>query len=1304
MGRLGPYELERELARGGQGVVYVARRPGLDREVAVKVLLAGQASPEEVQRFLVEARTASRLQHRNVVRIHDVGQEGGNPYLVMELVRGGSLRERLERQGPLAPRDAALLCARLARALAYAHEQAVLHRDLKPHNVLLDAEGEPVLTDFGLAKDVGADGVTRTGQVMGTPAYMPPEQAGGERERVDRRADVYSLGATLYHALTGQPPFAGPTALNVMHAVLTEEPRRPRALRRELDRDLETVVLRCLEKDPDARYPTMSALADDLERWLRDEPILARAPGLGERLARWVRRNRALSVTVGLATGLLLVGGLAAAGWALSARRAERARLAAEAGEQARARWEEARAQRGGGAGTGGAQTGGAGTGGAQTGGAQTGGAGTGGAQTGGAQPGGAQTGGGARPGEAALTGAWAALLAAERWRALAPDDAAARALAHEVALALARAAASSEQWSLAEQACKQAAASGHDPAAAAAALDEVRRARDAGRQRRLDEVRALLSSARSGALRHEPDGLEGAALTITRYTESGVTALLVEALDEVTGLLNKATRISASSAAMRGGAEGEVFERAMRRRAARGLGPELTDALDRQVLASLSAQGGGSLLQERLRRSQRLLVGQGELDLARVCVRALGGRPAAAEPLARHLWALADEERAVEAAQALLRTGDPRAAPAVQARQREGFGDDGPYERFLVARRLWGHDELLRGRELNARSDYAAALEALREAPATDPRTWEQRALALSSLGRHADALAAAERGLALEPRPAMSCSLHMCRGIALAGLGRAAEAKEALAAAERSDPQATAPRAFLGKLELARGAVKEAAEIAQDLMNSDPLAPEAYALLAAARLAAGDPRGAVQASEWALRLDPRHEDALRLEGQALLGEGLLSDALSVADHGLGLCTGRASIPFLLLRAEALTRLQELERARVAYDRALELDPQNALALAGRGKLRYAGLLDPAGLEDLRAAARLKPDAELLELWAQAHQLREEWDQVAELLARAAARAPGDARLRARLAALPELRAESAELQDEAALARRLARIEALLASDPAAASKLLQRTFQVRGRSAALLMAAGRIAESKSDVDAAATSYGRASHLDPHLAQAWLQRARIAYLREQLPAAEALAERALAEDEHLADAWLLRGNVRQRLGDEEGALAAWARALQEAPGHILAHAARGRLLALRGRRDEARAHLRAWAAQDAYGCVWLAGLYGEQGEQCARFAQRADWDGALARFALGRLSAAQLVAAAGAKPGAERDTCSCEALGYAGMFAERDGDLVQARARYRACVALDIRSYMEHEWAAARLAALARESPERE
>jgi tetratricopeptide (TPR) repeat protein len=331
--RIGGYRLVRELARGGMGVVYHAHSLSLDRPVALKVMRDALApDPEDVERFLLEARAAARLRHPGIVGVHEVGQDEGRWFIAMDLVEGESLKARVLRDGPLPAREAAKVALGLARALAYAHERSILHRDVKPANVLLGEDGAPLLTDFGLAKDVGAGreerGLTATGMAVGTPAYMPPEQAEGDASRVDRRADVYGAGATLFEMLVGRAPFGGKTALSVLEAVINQAPPRPSAARPDLDRDLETICLTCLEKDPARRYGSADALADDLEAYLAHRPIRARPVGPLGRAARWARRHPVAAGTLCVVALLALTSGVGAWAWQAGLARARAEDLA----------------------------------------------------------------------------------------------------------------------------------------------------------------------------------------------------------------------------------------------------------------------------------------------------------------------------------------------------------------------------------------------------------------------------------------------------------------------------------------------------------------------------------------------------------------------------------------------------------------------------------------------------------------------------------------------------------------------------------------------------------------------------------------------------------------------------------------------------------------------------------------------------------------------------------------------------------------------------------------------------------------
>jgi tRNA A-37 threonylcarbamoyl transferase component Bud32 len=296
--RFGDYELLAQLGRGGMGVVYKARQVSLNRLVAVKMILAGQLADEsEVRRFRAEAEAAARLDHPGIVPIHEIGKHGGQYYYCMGFVEGQSLADRIS-AGRIPPREAAELTRAVTDAIAYAHAHGIIHRDLKPANVLLDRAGRPRVTDFGLARRVdGTRSMTATGQILGTPSFMAPEQAAGLVDEVRETADVYALGGILYAALTGQAPFKGDTDLDTLVQVLEREPMAPRQLAPGVPRDLETICLKCLQKDAGKRYPSAQALAEDLDRYLRGEPILAKPLSPLGRLARWARARPALAVT-----------------------------------------------------------------------------------------------------------------------------------------------------------------------------------------------------------------------------------------------------------------------------------------------------------------------------------------------------------------------------------------------------------------------------------------------------------------------------------------------------------------------------------------------------------------------------------------------------------------------------------------------------------------------------------------------------------------------------------------------------------------------------------------------------------------------------------------------------------------------------------------------------------------------------------------------------------------------------------------------------------------------------------------------
>lgn len=306
LGTFGDFELLREIGRGGMGVVYLARQKSLGRVVALKMILGGQWSSDAmISRFHGEARMAAGLRHPHIIRVHEAGELHGQHFLVMEYVDGRSL-DRLVETGPLSPERAARYVATVAEAVAYLHQSGIVHRDLKPSNVLIDTADRLYVTDFGLAKLMDNDSqLTRTGELVGTASYMSPEQAAGRTAEVGPLSDVYSLGAILYHLLTGRPPHVGESTFDVLVQVMEREPELPRKLNGDVPRSLEQVCLKCLEKTPENRYPSAAAVAEDLERFLQDEPVEAKTAGWFGRMRRWARREPALATRLSALAGFV---------------------------------------------------------------------------------------------------------------------------------------------------------------------------------------------------------------------------------------------------------------------------------------------------------------------------------------------------------------------------------------------------------------------------------------------------------------------------------------------------------------------------------------------------------------------------------------------------------------------------------------------------------------------------------------------------------------------------------------------------------------------------------------------------------------------------------------------------------------------------------------------------------------------------------------------------------------------------------------------------------------------------------------
>ncbi len=1117
---IGRYAVGEELGRGGMGVVYRAFDPGLDRAVAIKVLGTGEGAlgEQQLRRFEREARTAARLRHPGIVAVHEVGWDpgptagSGRPFLVMDLIEGESLEEVLRRDA-VPPRRVAAIVRDVARALQHAHEHDVIHRDVKPENILVEPGGRVLITDFGLARDAGEARVTLTGQMVGTPAYMAPEQASSGRGRICPETDVYALGGVLYRGLAGRPPFIERELLALIRKVLVVDPAPLRAHRPHVHPDLETIAAKCLEKDPLRRYGSASELADELQRFVDGELIHARPISRVGRMRRWAGRNRLLAAAT-TAVGVLLVAfaglGVRMAAELRRAAEAERESLADEAGARARdafARFQNARAD---------------------------------------AVAVGISSEEARMRRDRLLARGLEAVQAAATHRALAPDDDAARRSAMEALLAYGEMALETEQWAVAASAVEQAQAVSPDDPRAGRFLDRLGAARREASVERREAVEAVIARVRDGEASGER-ALEHALFELVRYPERQTVQLLVAALDDVTERLWDVALEAYGEAAIateeeeRTGAKAiaEIEEILERHRAAAEAGEDPDDedvdaierverrivdrAVRRRRFAGNIDLAFGATGAELIGSLQERSASSGELDLARVTCRALGRigiAEGAVEALARYLAVERDERRAAVAGEALCLLGGSDAGRVVIATQRRLGYNSTFSNRILGAIRMTGLEtvlplETVEGRFTRARlrhdtgelagalEDMDRAIELAAEGEAS--RLWNERGLILRELDRPAEALAAFDRAISLDPRFAGGFSnrgnLHREMGDLIRALGDCRRAVEI-------DPRYADGWINLGIVHATRG---ERAEAVDAFSRSVELAPTVAAHrfnLAIARKDAGDRLAALADVSRAIDLLDRDARYWSFRSELHAAGGTFDAAFADASRALELDPGL--VDAWIARGVARRSVGDMESAHADLARALEIRPRHTTALIERG-VTYAQEGDLEAAIGFISRA-LQIDANLPRGWLCRGNVRQ-------------------------------------------------------LGGDVEGAILDYGRAIEIAPRDPVFWNARCDALVSANRLDEAAANAEEAVRLDPGFAVAWNNLGRIRTRRRDLPGARDAYTRAIEASPRYPLAWCNRGRVRAELGDVPGALADLDRAIELDPDDANSRSTRAEL-----------------------------------------------------------------------------------------------------------------------------------------
>ncbi len=1168
-GRIGRYSLRGELGRGGMGVVHRGWDEELQRDVAIKMILGGRAGEKQRERFVREARATAKLRHPAIVAVHEVGEHGGSPYLVMDFIDGETLEAANERDR-LGPARVAKVIREVAFALDHAHGQGIIHRDVKPQNVILDGRGDPHLVDFGLARETDAEGgLTLTGQLIGTPSYLSPEQARGEHDRLGPASDVFALGSVLYWGLVGAPPFEGESVLEVVRRVIVEDPVAPRSLEPTVHPDLETICLRCLEKEPARRYPSAAAVGEDLRRFLSGEAILARPLGRIGRARRWAGRSPLRAALLG-ALGLLVVaaGAAAAAGLYEVRRRVAEQREAVftEARREAARTWTDLVEARGRAAV-------------AAAGAAAT-------APVG--DPDGA---------DALIALGLEAMRTADAVFVLDRLDATARRRAYEAAMACGEIASSAERWSLAESAFRRARALGVDESAAREALGVVaaerRRAADGPRE----AVAAILDEARAGQLTRA-GAHRDALFALVRHPTPTTVALLAEELDAIAEELRAVTRATFLATERPSGAElaggqtrivglaaavdrwlalppGELPDRELER--------TLTDARER--MSARAARGahvaGPTALpapDEIIAAQQERELGHARLALARLCCDALAGigiREGAVDAIAGYLWSERDEGRALDAAIALCTLGGPDASRIVLGSEWY-FDANGNYWRHLrpYLRRLdppeltsetsQGYEERAMRRYAlgdieGAKADLDAAIRLRPDSPAlyarralVDPDALETvgfltKAIALDvenaaflgnrgsnriALGDPFGGFLDASAAIAANPRLGFG---YLVRANALWRLGALPAALGDLEHVIRLDGDEARAWLWTAWFRFHAGEPDEALAAIDQALVLAPKSPVAFSYRGALLARAGDAEGARSAMRRALELDPSDPVMWRESGELRLILGDVAGALAHAERARVLATADDdSEPWgEALMTRVLLARGDADAALATADAALRRWPYDVDIRHTRGRVLAAlGRHEEARAEVVRAIRGRPGDPDL-------------WTTLGDALV-ALGRIDEALAAHDRAIAL-DYRGDPAVINP-----RGEARV---LAGDAAGAEADHTRAIEIapfdakgwRGRAAARA-ALGRLAEALEDAD-------RACDLVPTDARARTVRAELRSRSGDPKGALADADELVRLAPERADSWRMRSRVRERSGDRAGALADLDRALMITP-----------------------------------------------------------------------------------------------------------------------------------------------------